>query len=85
LRVVRFGRLGVRGVVSLKFPKRCIHALVWSDVLTIIVGIDMFIEYTYQNFNKKIVEVGCAGLDLDVEGRTRQFYKGELQMPGLGL
>jgi hypothetical protein len=54
-------------------------------VLTIIVGIDMFIEYTYQNFNKKIVEVGCAGLDLDVEGRTRQFYKGELQMPGLGL
>jgi hypothetical protein len=23
-------------------------------------GIDMFIEYTYQTFNKKMVEVGCV-------------------------
>jgi hypothetical protein len=41
-------------------------------------GIDMFIEFTYQNFNKKMVEVGCAGLALDFEGRTRQFYTGDL-------
>ncbi|KAJ4377401.1 hypothetical protein N0V83_000226 [Neocucurbitaria cava] len=44
-------------------------------------GIDMFIEYTYQNFNKKIVELGCRGLDLDFEGRTRQFYKTPLPGP----
>jgi uncharacterized protein YbcV (DUF1398 family) len=55
------------------------------DVLTVMKGIDMFIDYTYRNFNKEMVEAGCAGLDLDVEGRTRQFYKGELKMPGLGL
>jgi hypothetical protein len=37
----------------------------------------MFIEYTYQNFNKKLVELGCVGLDFDFEGRT-SFYKGVL-------
>jgi uncharacterized protein YbcV (DUF1398 family) len=42
-------------------------------------GIDMFIDYTYQNFNKKMVEAGCTGLDLDIEGRTRRFYKEEFQ------
>jgi hypothetical protein len=37
----------------------------------------MFIEYTYQNFNKKLVELGCVGLDFNFEGRT-SFYKGVL-------
>ncbi|KAJ4316312.1 hypothetical protein N0V94_005521 [Neodidymelliopsis sp. IMI 364377] len=37
-------------------------------------GIDMMIEYTHRNFNKKIVEMGCLGLDFDFEGRS-QFYK----------
>ncbi|RYN36306.1 hypothetical protein AA0117_g1056 [Alternaria alternata] len=41
------------------------------------VGIDMFIEYTYQNFDKKMVEFGCVGLDFDYEGRS-EFYKGKL-------
>ena len=40
-------------------------------------GIDMFIEYTYQNFDKKMVEFGCVGLDFDFEGRS-EFYKGAL-------
>lgn len=34
----------------------------------------MVIEYTHQNFNKKVVEMGCVGLDFDFEGRS-QFYK----------
>ncbi|KAG9192293.1 hypothetical protein G6011_11027 [Alternaria panax] len=33
--------------------------------------------YTYQNFDKEIVEFGCVGLDFDLEGRT-EFYKGGL-------
>jgi hypothetical protein len=40
-------------------------------------GIDMFIEYTSQRFNKKMVEFGCVGLDFDFKGRS-EFYKGEL-------
>jgi len=40
-------------------------------------GIDMFIEYTYQKFDKKMVEFGCVGLDFDFEGRS-EFYKGAL-------
>ena len=39
------------------------------------IGIDMFIEYTYRNFNPKVVELGCSGLDFDFEGRKNQFYK----------
>lgn len=34
----------------------------------------MVIEYTCQNFNRKVVEMGCVGLDFDFEGRS-QFYK----------
>jgi hypothetical protein len=34
----------------------------------------MVIEYTLQNFEPKLVEMGCQGLDFDVEGRS-QFYK----------
>lgn len=34
----------------------------------------MFIEYTHQTFDKKIVEIGCVGLDFDFHGRS-QFYK----------
>ncbi|KAH7077768.1 class I glutamine amidotransferase-like protein [Paraphoma chrysanthemicola] len=41
-------------------------------------GIDMAIEYTDRNFNKKLVQAGCMGLDFDYEGRTKQFYKGPL-------
>ncbi|KAF3034853.1 hypothetical protein E8E11_004379 [Didymella keratinophila] len=37
-------------------------------------GIDMVIEYTLQNFDKKLVEMGCEGLDFEVEGRC-QVYK----------
>ncbi|KAJ8107400.1 hypothetical protein OPT61_g8894 [Boeremia exigua] len=37
-------------------------------------GIDMIIEYTHQNFNNQLVEMGCIGLDFDFEGRS-QFYK----------
>ncbi|OAL49438.1 class I glutamine amidotransferase-like protein [Pyrenochaeta sp. DS3sAY3a] len=44
-------------------------------------GIDMFIEYTHQTFDKQLVELGCMGLDFDLEGRS-QFYKGPL--PSLG-
>ncbi|KAJ4382289.1 hypothetical protein N0V86_002623 [Didymella sp. IMI 355093] len=40
-------------------------------------GIDMVIEYTIQNFDTKLVEMGCQGLDFDVEGRS-QFYKAPL-------
>lgn len=40
-------------------------------------GIDMVIVYTSQNFNKKVVEMGCIGLDFDFEGRS-QFYKAPL-------
>ncbi|CAO2647800.1 Nn.00g087220.m01.CDS01 [Neocucurbitaria sp. VM-36] len=43
-------------------------------------GIDMFIEYTHQNFDKKIVEMGCMGLDFDFHGRS-QFYKAPLPGP----
>jgi hypothetical protein len=52
--------------------------LIAVSIMLTVKGIDMFMEYTYQNFDKKMVEFGCAGLDLDFEGRTRQFYKGEL-------
>lgn len=37
----------------------------------------MVIEYTLQNFNMKFVEMGCQGLDFEVEGRS-QFYKAPL-------
>lgn len=50
-------------------------------VLIVMPGIDMFIEYTHQNFDKKIVELGCAGLDFALEDRS-QFYKAPL--PSLG-
>jgi hypothetical protein len=40
-------------------------------------GIDMFIEYTSQNFDRKMVEFGCVGLDFEFKGRS-EFYKGEL-------
>ena len=52
-----------------KFSNRC-------DVEGVLTcqGIDMVIEYTYQNFNQKVVEIGCVGLDFDFEGRS-QFYK----------
>lgn len=33
----------------------------------------MMIEYTYENFDKKMVELGCAGLDFELHGR-KQFY-----------
>lgn len=34
----------------------------------------MFIEYTHQNFDEKLVKLGCEGLDFEFEGRG-QFYK----------
>jgi hypothetical protein len=34
----------------------------------------MVIEYAHQNFNEKIVEMACVGLDFEFEGRS-QFYK----------
>lgn len=37
----------------------------------------MVIEYTHQNFNKKVVEMGCVGLDFKFEGRS-QFYQAPL-------
>ena len=37
-------------------------------------GIDMVIEYMLQNFDRKMVELGCEGLSFEVEGRS-QFYK----------
>ncbi|KAF1842431.1 class I glutamine amidotransferase-like protein [Cucurbitaria berberidis CBS 394.84] len=40
-------------------------------------GIDMFMEYTYQNFDKRVVETGCEGFDFDFHGRS-QFYKSPL-------
>lgn len=37
----------------------------------------MVIEYTSQNFNRQVVEMGCVGLDFEFEGRS-QFYKAPL-------
>ena len=34
----------------------------------------MVIEYMLQNFDRKMVELGCEGLSFEVEGRS-QFYK----------
>jgi hypothetical protein len=34
----------------------------------------MTIEYAKKNFNKKMVEMACLGLDFDIQGRG-QFYK----------
>ena len=36
----------------------------------------MMIEFAKQNFDTKIVEVACAGLEFDVEGRGLE-YKGK--------
>lgn len=71
----RFGPLGVRGVVSsFLFDEEVGLRCIGADFNA---GIDMFIEYTYQNFDKKMVEFGCVGLDFDFEGRS-EFYKGAL-------
>ncbi|KAF2687247.1 class I glutamine amidotransferase-like protein [Lentithecium fluviatile CBS 122367] len=37
-------------------------------------GIGMVMEYAIGNFNQKMVELACLGLDFDIKGRT-QFYK----------
>lgn len=37
----------------------------------------MVIEYAAQNFNTKVVEITCLGLDFNFEGRS-QFYKAPL-------
>lgn len=37
----------------------------------------MFIEYTDLTFDKKLVQMGCVGLDFEYEGRS-QFYKAPL-------
>lgn len=42
-------------------------------VILTAIGIDMMIEYTYQTFDKKMVEIGLAGLDFELNGR-KQFY-----------
>jgi hypothetical protein len=34
----------------------------------------MFIEYTDRTFDKKLVQLGCIGLDFEYEDRN-QFYK----------
>lgn len=39
----------------------------------------MVIEYTLNHFDRKLVEMGCEGLDFEVEGRS-QFYKTPLVM-----
>ncbi|KAF3002105.1 hypothetical protein E8E13_009812 [Curvularia kusanoi] len=40
-------------------------------------GIDMMIEYTLQNFDRKVVESGCTGLGFKFEGLS-QYYKAPL-------
>jgi hypothetical protein len=37
----------------------------------------MFIEYTDRTFDKRLVQVGCVGLDYEYENRS-QFYKAPL-------
>lgn len=37
----------------------------------------MVIEYSLQVFEKKLVELGCEGLDFEIEGRS-QSYKAPL-------
>lgn len=37
-------------------------------------GIDMTIEYALQNFNDKLVEIACNGLEFETKNRS-QFYK----------
>lgn len=34
----------------------------------------MFIEFTDRTFNKKLVQLACAGLDFPYEKRRNQFY-----------
>lgn len=41
----------------------------------------MAIEYALQNFDRQIVEMGCQGLDFEVERRS-QFYKAPLVVHG---
>ncbi|KAF2016135.1 class I glutamine amidotransferase-like protein [Aaosphaeria arxii CBS 175.79] len=38
-------------------------------------GIDMAVEYVKRNFDRKIVEFGCAGLDFSTKDKS-QFYDG---------
>jgi hypothetical protein len=37
----------------------------------------MFIEYTDRTFDKRMVQLGCVGLDFEYENRD-QFYKAPL-------
>jgi hypothetical protein len=72
----RFGLLGVLGVVSSLFY-RSSHVDCGYICADFDAGIDMFIEYTSQNFDRKMVEFGCVGLDFEFKGRS-EFYKREL-------
>jgi hypothetical protein len=35
----------------------------------------MVIQYTLQKFDKQLVELGCEGLDFEVEGRSQTYKK----------
>ena len=35
----------------------------------------MVIMYTLQHFDKQLVEMGCEGLDFEVEGRSQTYKK----------
>lgn len=39
----------------------------------------MFIDFTDRTFNKKLVQLACAGLDFPYEKRRNQFYAESLQ------
>jgi hypothetical protein len=44
-----------------------------------VAGIDMIIEYADRTFNKKLVEIGCQGLDYPYKNRS-QFYDGPFEV-----
>jgi transcriptional regulator GlxA family with amidase domain len=45
----------------------------------IYVGVDMLIEFADRTFNRKLVEIGCQGLDYSYENRS-QFYSGPFEV-----
>ena len=68
MKEARFGLRVVLVVVS------CIWPIQLQETKIADIGIDMTIEYAAKNFDQRLVELSCRGLDFDFEGRS-QLYK----------